>query len=78
MTARDLAGQHSQDRAPVSAVSKPEDWSYAFSLMAHFYPAVRLAEIDEQQLDGYLQHIPALSKMQASSLASLLAPLLKR
>ncbi len=46
--------------------------------MAHFYPAVSLAEIDEQQLDGYIQHIPALSKMQASSLASLLAPLLKR
>ena len=57
---------------------KPEDWSHAFSVMAHFYPAVSLAEIDEQQLGGYLQHVSALSKMQASSIASLLANLLKK
>ena len=76
LAARDLAGQFVQGESPT--IQKPDDWSHAFSVMAHFYPAVDLAEIDEQQLAGYLQHVSALSKMQASSLAALLAPLLKR
>lgn len=41
--------------------------------MAHYYPRVSLGEIDEQQMNGYLQHIPALVKMQSESISSLLA-----
>lgn len=55
------------------AEHKPQDWSYPLSLMAHFYPGINVQEIDEQQMNGYLQHVHALTKMQAGGVAALLA-----
>ena len=41
--------------------------------MAHYYPHVSLAVIGEDEMNGYLQHVPALAKMQAVAIAQLLA-----
>ena len=46
--------------------------------MAHFYPNVRLSDIDEVQLGGYLQHVNSIVKMEAGGVASLLAQMMKR
>ncbi len=37
--------------------------------MAHFYPSVSVGEIDEVQLDGYLQNVNRVTQIEAQALA---------
>ncbi len=70
LEARGPAEQKPQDSD--RPAPKDQDWSWPFGLMAHFFPHVCLSDIDEQQMNGYLQHIPALVRMQSEGIASLL------
>jgi len=67
-----------------SAEQKPQDWSEAFAILASVFHRTEgeIAGMDEQQMNGYLQHTPTILKMQSQVLAgeitNALAALLKR
>lgn len=67
LDARTSAGQDT------GGPKKPEDWSWPLALMAHYYPEVSLNEIGEDEMNGYLQHVGAIARMQAVAIAQMLA-----
>jgi hypothetical protein len=55
-----------------------QDWSEPFARLAHYYPSLKVGDLDEAQMNAYLAQIPKIEEFHSCSFAMAISQLFSK